>query len=312
MNTFLPSTPTKTHLLFVRKKSMPNIENKLFMSYAKTCGHDKRGMKTKTDDIRLIPQHLKKLKANKTKPSNLGVFMTCDKLKNDIWLPKYYNAEIDEILKTYKKKDYEITSIGKLINDKIITISSGNEIGSKNYGIGDIPFIRTSEIGNLEIITDPTHCTSIEVYEEYKDRQNIQNKDILMVSDGTYLIGRCAMVTDLDIRMIIQSHFKQIKVVDKEKMSPYLLLALINLDIVQKQLESKSFRQGTISTLGNRFNEIKIPIPKDESLKEQITNSMKEAIDGKRNAKENLLNYDINSKIECFMGIKDRGNQGNL
>ena len=42
---------------------MPNIENKLFMSYAKTCGHDKRGMKTKTDDIRLIPQHLKKLKA---------------------------------------------------------------------------------------------------------------------------------------------------------------------------------------------------------------------------------------------------------
>ena len=133
-----------------------------------------------------------------------------------------------------------------------------------------------------------------------------------MVSDGTYLIGRCAMVTDLDIRMIIQNHFKQIKVVNKEKMSPYLLLALINLDIVQKQLESKSFRQGTISTLGNRFNEIKIPIPKDESLKEQITNSMKEAIDGKRNAKENLLNYDINSKIECFMGIKDRGNQGNL
>ena len=41
---------------------MPNIENKLFMSYAKTCGHDKRGMKTKTDDIRLIPQHLKNSK----------------------------------------------------------------------------------------------------------------------------------------------------------------------------------------------------------------------------------------------------------
>lgn len=312
MNAFLPSTPTKTHLLFVRKKLNPNTENELFMSYAKTCGHDKRGMKTKTDDIRLIPQHLKKLKNNKTKSSNLGVFMTCNKLKNDIWLPKYYNAEIDEILKTYKKKDYEITTISQLIDNKIITVSSGNEIGSKNYGIGNIPFIRTSEIGNLEIIIDPTHCTSIEVYKQYKERQNIQNEDILMVSDGTYLIGRCAMITDLDIRIIIQSHFKQIKVIDKEKMSPYLLLALINLDIVQKQLESKSFRQGTISTLGNRIGEIKIPIPKDESLKKQITNSMKKAIHEKRNAKKELLGFNINSKIECFMGITNRGNQGNL
>ena len=312
MNTFLPSTPTKTHLLFVRKKSTPNNTNKLFMSYAKTCGHDKRGMETKTDDIRLIPQHLKKLKANKTKPSNLGVFMTYDKISNYNWLPKYYNAEIDKILKTYKKKDYEITTIDELINNKIISVSSGNEIGSKNYGIGDIPFIRTSEIGNLEIITDPTHCTSIEVYDEYKDRQNIQKEDIIMVSDGTYLIGRCAMITDLDTRIIIQSHFKQIKVIDREKMSPYLLLALINLDIVQKQLESKSFRQGTISTLGNRFNEIRLPIPKNDNFKKQITNSMENAICEKRNAKKRLVNFDVNSKIECFMGIKNRGNQGNL
>ena len=312
MNAFMPSTPTKTHLFFVRKKSSPDIKHELFMSYAKTCGHDKRGMETPTDDIRLIPIHLKKLKNSKTEPSNLGVFVNAEKLKNGVWLPKYYNAEIDEILKTYKKNNYEIISIGKMIDNKIIAITSGHEIGSKNYGIGSIPFIRTSEIGNLEIMTDTTHGTSEEVYAKYKDRQNIQNEDILMVSDGTYLIGRCAMVTDLDIKIIIQSHFKQIKVVDRKKLSPYLLLALINLDIVQKQLESKSFRQGTISTIGDRLNEIRIPIPKDEAVKKHITDSMKEAIKEKRKARKKLLNFEINSQIECFMGIKNRGTQGNL
>jgi len=310
-STFLPSTPTKTHLLFLRKKLNPNPKSNLFLSYAKTCGHDKRGTKTPTDDIREIPQYLKKVK-NNTETSNLGLIINHNQLKNDVWLPKYYNPEIDLELKKYDEKNYDITSIGKLIEDGIITVSSGDEIGSRNYGIGDIPFIRTSEISNLEVITDPTHCTSKDIYDEYKEKQNIQNEDILMVCDGTYLIGRCAMVTDLDTKMIIQSHFKQIKIKNKEKISPYLLLALINLEIVQKQLESKSFRQGTISTLGNRFVEIKLPIPKDEIIRKNLTDIMQTAIKTKRQAKKSLLNFDFNSKIENLMGIKNRGNQGNL
>ena len=40
MSTFLPNTPTKTHLLFLKKKEKPKSKYKIFMSYAKTCGHD--------------------------------------------------------------------------------------------------------------------------------------------------------------------------------------------------------------------------------------------------------------------------------
>ena len=38
--------------------------------------------------------------------------------------------------------------------------------------------------------------------------------------------------------------------------SPYTLLGLLGLEIVQKQIEAKSFRQGTISTLGSRLKDI--------------------------------------------------------
>ena len=263
MSAFLPSTPTKTHLLFLRKKQAPK-PHRLFMSYAKTCGHDKRGMKTPTDDVRQIPKYLKNLQRNRTEPSHLGFLMNNAELKNFIWMPKYYNAEISSILSRYEAGNYELKTIAELISENIIIVSSGHEIGSKNYGTGDIPFVRTSEIGNLEIMTDITHCTSREVYDEYKDKQNIEKDDVLLVVDGTYLIGRCAMVTDLDLEMVIQSHFAQIKVIDRKKMSPHLLLALLNFGIVQRQLESKSFRQGTISTVGNRLAEVSIPIPKDQ------------------------------------------------
>lgn len=101
-------------------------------------------------------------------------------------------------------------------------------------------------------------------------KQNIEADDILVVNDGTYLMGRTAMITEADIKIVIQSHFRRIKVLKKDIISPYLLLALLGLEVVQKQIESKSFRQGTISTLGNRLMEVKIPIPIDEQLKKRI------------------------------------------
>ena len=312
MSTFLPSTPTKTHLLFIRKKSKPNTKTKLFMSYAKTCGHDKRGKKIDSDDVKSIPTHLKNLEKNKVTPSKLGTYVMNEDLQDYIWLPKYYNPEFELKLKSYEKNNYIIKSFKDLVDEKIISISSGNEISSVNYGLGDIPFIRTSEIGNLEVIADPVHCTSEEVYNKYKKRQNIQNEDILLVTDGTYLMGRSAMITDLDIKIILQSHIEQIKVIDKTKLSPYLLLAIINFDVVQRQIESKSFRQSTISTLGNRLKEVKLPIPKDEGIKNKLIKIMHDAITSKRNAKNNLSDVNINSKLESLIGIKNRSSLGNL
>ena len=78
------------------------------------------------------------------------------------------------------------------------------------------------------------------------------------------------MVTKSDLKIVFQSHFRKIKVLRKDLLSPYLLLALLGLEIVQKQIESKSFRQGTISTLGNRLLEVKIPIPTNKALVDKI------------------------------------------
>ena len=72
----------------------------------------------------------------------------------------------------------------------------------------------------------------------------------------------------------------------KDKLSPYLLLALLGMEIVQRQIESKSFRQGTISTMGNRLKDVKIPIPIDENLKNKIVEDMKAIIDNKNEAKK--------------------------
>ncbi len=311
MTTFLPYTPTKTHLLFLRKKK-PRANYSFFMSYVKTCGHDKRGREINNDEIKLVPEHIKSLNGSRKK-SHLGFLMDVQELENKILLPKYYNPELEKELKKYAGTGkYSIKSIGELVRDKILSIKRGNEVGSEYYGTGTIPFIRTSEISNWEVAADPTHCIPEEIYELYRARQDIKPEDIIIVNDGTYLMGRAAMITDIDIKITIQSHFRKIRVLKKEVLSPYLLLAILGLEIVQKQIEAKSFRQGTISTLGSRLLEVKVPLPKNHKETKAIIDMVKKSIYDKRGAKLSAQTYLINGKMENLMGIRNKAKIGNL
>lgn len=314
MSTFLPYTPTKTHLLFLRKTSNPRKDYEFFMSYAKTCGHDKRGREIKTDEIALIPDHINKLMAGQiTEHSHLGWKMRIKDLENNILLPKYYNPDLQKEIDAYSQSgDFEIVTLKELVKKKILKVSRGVEVGSDVYGTGEIPFVRTSEVANWEITSDCTHCVAEDIYLKYKDKQNVEAEDILIVNDGTYLMGRTAMITAADIKMVFQSHFRCIKILEKDKLSPYLLLAMLGLEIVQKQIESKAFRQGTLSTLGSRLMDVKIPIPINPVVREKIATDVEAIMLSKNNAKELAQAYDINGNRENLMGIKNKAKIGNL
>ena len=95
-------------------------------------------------------------------------------------------------------------------------------------------------------------------------------------------------------------------------MSPYLLLTMLGLEIVQRQIESKSFRQGTISTLGSRLLEVRVPIPIDKNEQNRIIKEVKIIVQNKRDAKYHAQNYEILGKKENLMGIKNKAKLGNL
>ncbi len=119
-----------------------------------------------------------------------------------------------------------------------------------------IPFVRTSDITNWEIKTIPKQGVSEEIYQLYAEKEDVQSGDILLVRDGTYLIGTNCIVTQLDIPMIFQSHILKFRVVDKEKIDPYLLFLALNSSLVQRQIRTKQFTRDVIDTLGQRFKEV--------------------------------------------------------
>ena len=159
-------------------------------------------------------------------------------------------------------------------------------MSKESYGTGSIPFIRTSDIANWEIKLDPKQGLSREIYEKYKKKQDVKANDILMVRDGTYLVGTCAIITEDDEEIVFQSHIYKIRVEKPDELDPLLLLALLSCPLVKSQIYAKRFTQDIIDTLGERIHEIQLPIPKDGQEQKRISNRVEEIISYKQQAKD--------------------------
>jgi type I restriction enzyme M protein len=323
-NTFQPYTCNKTSILFFQKLENISEDYKIDFAIVDNVGHDKDGKvlyklnkdgSKKLDDENrpivnddLIDLHarLKHCEDFDYKKDQTEFKIEFRKIKNNIFIPNYYTG-VEKTLKVLENdKNYTLISFKELGDDQVIFKTKsgyfprGDEIGSIVYGLGDVPFIRTSELNNWEINLDSHKKTSEEVYEIYKEKQNIEVGDILLVKDGgPNLIGKTAIVTELDKKIIIQSHIFQLKTLENDKfIDSYLLLYLLNLNLIQKQIKSITFVQGTIATIGNRLMEVVLPFPSDFNKRKKISSQIKKIIDDKTAIKKKI--YELSSESFKF------------
>ncbi|XOK62058.1 hypothetical protein ACJ7K1_02680 [Paenibacillus elgii] len=207
----------------------------------------------------------------------INFWIDSDRITDNIFIPKYYNPEIVTKLAGLEPS-HVCMSIGELAKKGIIEYYTGHEIGKNAYGTGDIPFVRTSDISNWEIKTIPKQGVSRDIYEEYATVQDVKEGDILFVRDGTYLIGNNCFITKVDKELLFQSHILKVRVKNPEFLDPELLFLLFNTELVQEQIRSFQFTADIIDTIGQRFSEIVMPIPKDETIRKEIVSKVQAAL----------------------------------
>ncbi len=284
---FQPYTHAKTCAVIIEKTPTSlETDHEIFMAIAKWCGHDSRGLPIPHDDIpKILEKFLDYKEKGKLTYDHWGFVINETNIRDNIYLPKYYNPEIQKKLESLKKT-HNLLVFRDLFEQGIIGISTGQEVGKLSYGTGNIPFIRTSDIANWEIKLDPKHGLSETIYENLKDKQDIQENDILVVRDGTYLVGTCALITKYDTKIVYQSHIYKIRSNNYEVLHPYLLLAVLTSPIVKEQIFAKRFTQDIIDTLGRRVHELILPIPKTRKEKNEIIENVKKVISHKNAARE--------------------------
>ncbi|MBK8205339.1 MAG: N-6 DNA methylase [Planctomycetes bacterium] len=273
-------THTKVCLLLLEKREETTARKdpSVFFAEAEWCGNDSRGRQIDRDDLPEIGKRFRASAAGELREySRLGYELKSNQIRENILAPRYYDPEVQAALERLSSS-HELISVQELLERGTIEISTGHEVGKLSYGGGTVPFVRTSDISNWEVKRDPKHCVSDEVFESLAKKQDVQAGDILMVRDGTYLIGTCAFVTEYDTRIVYQSHMYKIRVKDRKALSPYLLLAVLSSEPVQRQIEAKRFTQDIIDSLGDRISELVLPIPRDTKIRKQIESTVEKSI----------------------------------
>ena len=206
-----------------------------------------------------------------------GFTMTFGAIRRNVFLPKYYDPEIAARLGSLRRT-HELVVLGDMIASSHIQVATGDEIGKMAYGTGTIPFVRTSDVSNWELKTDPKQGVNEDVYAEYGPSQDVRARDILLVRDGTYLIGQVALVTDSDLPMLYQSHLLKFRVNHDSPLSQWLLLGCLSAPIVKRQIRAYQFTADIIDTLGDRFRELVLPFPRDEARRRHIERQVEDLV----------------------------------
>jgi type I restriction enzyme M protein len=278
-------THTKVCLL-VLKKCTPPPNHQIFMAEAKWCGHDSRAREIPKDDIPAILEKFAAFRSGQTISQDLlGYTVSIERIRDNVLAPRFYDPSPTKLMVNLGNS-HTLYKVSDLVKDKILSISTGDEVGKLSYGSGTIPFVRTSDISNWEIKVDPKHLIDKETYHKYASKQDVREGDILMVRDGTYLIGTCAMVSRYDTEIVYQSHIYKIRVHENELFDNYLLLAVLSSPPVVAQIKSMSFTQDIIDTLGDRIYDIILPIPKSVEKRKHISDMVKKVIEDRIEARE--------------------------
>jgi len=295
--TFQPSTDTKTNVLFFEKENVvpsgKSASSQTWMAVALNCGHDRRGRIVKTngesypDDYPVIGDTFKIRSTELTPWQNVEItdpYYLC---------PRYYDrSPLKELEKEAKRLGAELISIRDMVKKGYLVIRKGHEVGAESYGTGDVPFVRSSDISNYEVSIDPTRSVSEEVYEQFRDLEQLAPNDILMVVDGRYRIGRSALLHEHNYVCVVQSHIRIITVTPKSPLDSIEFLYVLNLPMIQHQIRNLVFIQSTLGSLGSRLNEIMIPLPRKNAEWDKTIGKFRQLVQGRSDLLKRLKEFE--------------------
>jgi len=300
-NTFRPHNNAKCLAVILEKNRLQ--QETINMAVIEEMGHDHQGKeiyrwdketkqidkKSLWDDVPLVLNEFKN-------GFNKYCFKTKSNICNNknIYVPRYFwENKLKEIKEEACKENLELVSIKQLLDENIIRTFDGHGSPPAEYkGRGEIPYIRVKDIVNWEVYKDPTSKIPNEIYENKKgNNKELKKEDILYVRRGSYRIGSVAMVSPFDTKVLLTREILVLRVIDKENkynIDAYYLLYLLSHKLTQLQSKNKILIETTLPNIANRWQELMLPISKDEDERKRISEQIKNVVNDKWKAVKRL------------------------
>ena len=194
-------------------------------------------------------------------------------LDSMIGVPKYYDPKYDNEIDDFcKNHNFSKMSFRDLVEKKMIVISHGHGSPSPDQRVGDIPYIKVSDLRAAQVNVNPTNLIPRELAKKHwkGERSGLIEYDLLSPERASKNIGEFCVLQHGQEDVVLTKEILVVRTATDLFDQFYLMWAL-SLPVVRKQWDRIVFMQTNREDIGDRYYEIELPIPTTKTKANEVS-----------------------------------------
>ncbi len=231
------------------------------------------------------------------RPTETLSFIPKDSVDLRCAVPTYYDHRylnnFNAAMREGPFSDFTSASIGSLIESDILTVRNGHGSPSQDERIGDVPYIKVSDLRAGVVNINPTNRIPVSVARKFwgSDDSGLYAFDLVCPERTSKNIGDFCILLPGQERIVTTKEIIVIRPGSAANFDPFYLIWALSLKIVRDQWRRVIFMQTNREDVGRRYLEILIPIPPTKERGEQVSQAFRSYYKTIAQARTSLSEY---------------------
>lgn len=229
-------------------------------------------------------------------------------------VPVYYDRRYHEHfiseMKSERFRGFHSGTLAELAESGVISIRGGHGSPSSNQRVGDVPYIKVSDLRAGFVNINPTNRVPRSVAEHFWKGQGsgLQAFDILCPERTSKNIGDFCVLMPGQEQLLLTKEIIILRPGCNAEFDPFYLLWAMTLKIVRDQWKRVVFMQTNREDVGDRYLEIEIPVPNDSETAAEVSRPFRNYYHTVARARTSLGQYLADSGEHHFFVVSDAEN----
>lgn len=216
-------------------------------------------------------------------------------------VPTYYDHryrdQFNEAMKEPQFVGFGTATIGDLIKQSVLTVRGGHGSPSQDERIGDVPYIKVSDLRAGLININPTNRIPVSVAKKFWRGENsgLRAFDLVCPERTSKNIGDFCILLPGQERVVTTKEVIVLRPGPKANFDPFYLLWALSLKVVRDQWRRIIFMQTNREDVGKRYLEILLPTPPTPERAKEISEPFRAYYQTLATARSELSEY-LNQK----------------
>jgi type I restriction enzyme M protein len=239
-------------------------------------------------------------------------FVPVDDVHLDIAVPCYYDnryiASFREALAGPQFEGFSTGKIGGLKESSIIQVLSGHGSPSQDQRVGEIPYIKVSDLRAGLVNINPTNRVPLSVARYFwgGNSSGLHAFDLLCPERTSKNIGDFCVLMPGQEQVVTTKEVIVLRPGPNANFDAFYLLWAMTLKIVKDQWKRVIFMQTNREDVGNRYLEIEIPLPPNRTTADKVSKDFREYYMTVSAARTRLSDYlHSSNQHHYFMGSSE-------